>query len=74
VTLLFWLPAAASLILGTVYLFFGDGRPAYKALGAVVFLVAVYLQFFSRHTLGGLLLQVGLALCLALWRRLGASS
>ena len=72
--LLVWAPAATSLILGVVYLFLGDGRPALKILGAFVFLAAVYLQFFSRYVLAGLLLQIALALYLALWHRMGASS
>jgi hypothetical protein len=68
------IPAAASLVLGVVYLFFGDARPAFKVVGVLVFLVAVYLQFVSAHSLLGLLLQVALALCLALWLRLRSAA
>ena len=69
-----WVPAGTSLILGVVYLFVGEARPILKVLGVVVFCGAVYLQFFSRHSLLGLLLQIALALHLALWRRISASS
>lgn len=72
--LLVWAPAATSLILGVVYLFLGDARSAFKILGVFVFLAAVYFQFFSRYVLVGLLLQIALALYLALWHRMGASS
>jgi len=70
---LLWAPAVASLILGTIYLFLGDGRPPFKILGTLVFAVAVYLQFFSSHVLAGLLVQCVLALLLAIWRRAGSS-
>jgi hypothetical protein len=69
-----WVPVGTSLILGVVCLFLGDGRPAFKILGIVVFLAAVYLQFLSRYSLVGLLLQIVLALCLALWRRMDLST
>jgi hypothetical protein len=67
------LPVATSLILGIVYVFHGDGPPAIKIVGTVVFGSALYLQFFSRHSLFGLLLQIALAVSLALWRRVDAS-
>lgn len=67
------LPVATSLILGIVYVFHGDGPPAIKIGGTVVFGSALYLQFFSRHSLFGLLLQIALAVSLALWRRVDAS-
>lgn len=67
------LPVATSLILGIVYVFHGDGLPAIKIVGTVVFGSALYLQFFSRHSLFGLLLQIALAVSLALWRRVDAS-
>jgi hypothetical protein len=70
--LLVWVPAATSLILGVVYLFFGDAKPAFKFLGVVVFFGALYLQFFSRHSLIGLLLQIALALYLAVWRQMNS--
>ena len=63
------MPVATSLILGIVYLFHGDGPPAVKIAGTVVFGTALYLQFFSSHALFGLLLQIAVALALALWRR-----
>jgi hypothetical protein len=66
-----FVPATVSLVLGIVYLMMGTAGPVAKCLGAAVFLVAVYLQFFSRWPLAGLLMQIGLALCLELWRRLG---
>jgi hypothetical protein len=72
--LLVWLPAATSLILGFVYLYWGDAPPVVKLLGVVVFLVAVYLQFFSPYSLFGLLLQIVLALLLALWRRMSTAA
>jgi hypothetical protein len=65
----FWFPAAVSLVLGIVYLIYGEGRSVTKLVGAAVFGVAVYLQFFSRYSLAGLLLQVALGVCLALWLR-----
>ena len=67
------LPVATSLILGIVYVFHGDGPPVIKIVGTVVFSSALYLQFFSRHSLFGLLLQIALAVSLALWRRVDAS-
>lgn len=70
--LLGWVPVAASLILGVMYLFLGEARPAFKILCPVVFFAALYLQLFSSHSFVGLLLQIGLALCLAMWQRLSA--
>lgn len=67
--LLAWVPVFTSAILGFVYLVAGDGRPPVKIAGTAIFLVAVGLQFFSRFALAGLLLQVALALALAVWRR-----
>jgi len=67
-------PVATSLILGVVYFFLGDARPASKILGTVVFLAALYLQFFSGYSLVGLLLQIALALYLAWWRRMSTST
>lgn len=66
-------PAATSLILGIVYLVAGDASLARKLSVAVVFLVGVYLQFYSRHVLAGMLLQIVLALGLAVWRRTDAA-
>ena len=67
-------PVFTSLILGVIYLFLGRAGPALKIGGAIVFVAALYLQFFSSHTLVGLLVQVGLALCLAFWQRVSASA
>jgi hypothetical protein len=67
-------PVATSLILGLMYLDLGEARPAPKIVGTVVFVAAVYLQFFTGHTLVGLLFQVGLALCLAMWHRVSVST
>lgn len=63
------LPAAASLILGIVYVALGEASIARKRTVAVVFLVAVYLQFLTRHAMAGMLLQITLALGLAVWRK-----
>ena len=66
---LVWVPVATSVTLGVVYMFSADGRARSKLVVAGVFFVAVYLQFFSRHALAGLLLNVGLAISLLLWRK-----
>ncbi len=73
IDLLGWVPVITSLVLGLVYLWWGDAGPPLKILGVMVFFAAVYLQFFSRHSLVGLLLQAALALLLAMWRRLDAT-
>lgn len=67
-------PVLATLVFGTVYLTMGAAAPVYKLGGVLIFAAAVYLQFFSRFALAGLLIQVGLALSLALWRRFDASA
>jgi hypothetical protein len=69
-----WVPLGTSLTLGVMYLYLGEASPALKLLGSVIFVAAAYLQFFSSHTLLGLLFQVGLALCLAMWHRVSASA
>jgi hypothetical protein len=74
IALLLFVPAFTSLVLGAVYLVLGEGRPALKVLGVAVFGAAVYLQFFSRHALAGLLLQIALAFFLALWKRLNPTT
>ena len=66
-------PLATSLILGIVYLAAGEARLARKLSVTAVFLVAVSLQFFSRHGLAGMLLQIVLALGLAVWRKANAA-
>ena len=71
--LLFLAPALASLILGIVFVIFGDARPALKVAGAVVFVIALYVQFETRFMLAGLLLQSALALCLAIWKRIATT-
>lgn len=63
------LPAVTSLALGLLYLLDAGGRPPLRILAAAVFLAAVQLQFFSPYPLAGLLLQTGLALCLAVRRK-----
>ena len=63
-------PLGTSLVLGIVYVMSWDTRPVSKIVVGVVFVAAVYLQFFTRHALFGLLLQVVLALYLAMWQRL----
>ncbi len=64
------IPVGTSFILGLVYLTMQEDRTVLKIAGAVLFLAAVYLQFYSRWTLAGLLLQIGLAVTLAIQRRL----
>ena len=64
-----WIPVGTSLVLGVVFLVSTEGQPLPKIIGIAIFALAVYLQFFSRLTLAGLLLQIALALSLALWRR-----
>lgn len=71
--LLFWVPTGTSLIFGLVFLAAPEAKRGTKILGLVVFVVAVYLQFFSSYALAGLLLQVALALVLVLWRRIDAA-
>ena len=66
-------PVATSLILGIVYLAAGDASLARKLCVTAGFLVAVYLQFFSRHGIFGMLLQIALALGLAVWRKADAA-
>lgn len=68
-----WIPVGTSLIFGLIYLVSTEGRPLLKVLGIAVFAVAVYLQFFSRYALAGMLLQIVLALSLALWHRIGTA-
>jgi hypothetical protein len=70
--LLAWVPVGTSLVLGVIYLAVGDASSVVKITGTVIFLVAVYLQFFSPYVLVGLLVQTGLALCLEFWRRMNA--
>jgi hypothetical protein len=72
--LLFFIPVFVTLFLGVAFLFLGSASPGFKLAGVVVFAVAVYLQFFSRFDLAGLLIQVALALSLVLWRRMDAGS
>jgi len=72
--LLFFIPVFVSLFLGVAFLFLGSASPGFKLAGVVIFAVAVYLQFFSRFDLAGLLIQVALALSLVLWRRMDAGS
>ena len=66
-------PVVASMVLGVMYLFLGRAGPALKIVGTIVFVAAFYLQFFSSHTLVGLLFQVGLGLSLAIWQRVSLS-
>lgn len=68
--LLGYVPVLASLVLGILYLWWGDSNAVTKAAGAAVFLVAAYLQFFSPYMVAGVLLQIALALTLEFWRRL----
>ena len=63
------IPVFVTLVLGTVFLFLGSANPGFKLACVVVFAVAVDLQFFSRFNLAGLLIQIALALSLAIWRK-----
>jgi len=65
-------PLGTSLVLGIVYVSSWEARPASKIIVSVIFMAAVYLQFNTRHSLSGLLLQVALALYLVMWRKLNA--
>ncbi len=67
--LLGFVPVLTSLVLGVIYLTTGDGSPVVKGAGVVVFALGVYLQFFSRQMLAGVLVLVCLALALEFWRR-----
>lgn len=67
--LLGFVPVLSSLVLGVVYLVMGDGSLVLKAFGIVVFVLAVYLQFFAGQVVAGVLVQAALALTLELWRR-----
>ena len=68
------IPIITSLVLGIVYVFHSDGPRAIKIIGILAFGTAMYLQFFSRHALVGMLLQVALALSLALWRKMDTAA
>ncbi len=72
--LLFLIPVFVTLFLGVAFLFFGSASPGIKLAGVVAFAVAVYLQFFSRFDLAGLLIQIALAFSLALWRKMDTES
>lgn len=72
--LLFFIPVFVTLFLGVPFLFFGSASSGIKLVGVVAFAVAVYLQFFSRFDLTGLLIQVALAFSLALWRKMDTES
>ena len=72
--LLFFIPVFVTLFLGVAFLFFSEASPVFKLAGVAFFAAAVYLQFFSRFALEGMLIQVALALSLALWRKMEAGS
>jgi chromate transport protein ChrA len=74
VGLLMFVPAAVSLILGTVHLFASESGPGLKSLVVILFVAAVVLQFRSSFPLVGLLLQAGLALGLATWWKLSTGA
>ncbi len=69
---LFLIPIFASAITGAVFVVLSPARPGWKWAAVAVFTLAAYLQFYSRHVLAGLLLQIGLALALLVWRRFDA--
>jgi hypothetical protein len=66
---LFLVPVFTSVVFGVVFVLLGDVRARTKGLVLGVFVIAAYLQFFSRFVLAGMLVQIGLALTLVLWRR-----
>ena len=68
--LLVMVPVGTSVVFGILWLALGESPRGRKVLGVAVFLVAIYLQFFSRFALIGLLLQIVIALVLAGWRRM----
>ena len=70
---LVWVPVLASATLVAMYVMIGN-RVALKIAGVAVFLVATYLQFFTSHSLLGMLVQIALALILALWWRMFTSA
>jgi hypothetical protein len=70
ISFVFFLPVVVSIVLGPIYLATSAGSPWVKLAGVVAFGAAVYLQFFSAYPLAGLLVQVGVALSLAVWRKL----
>ena len=72
--LLFFIPVFVTLFLGVAFLSFSEASPVFKLAGVAFFAAAVYLQFFSRFALAGMLIQVALALSLALWRKMEAGS
>lgn len=72
--ILVWVPVGTSLVLGAVWLAFGESPPGRKLIGVAVFLVAVYLQFFTRFSLIGMLLQIVIALALAAWRKMDSAT
>ena len=71
---LVFIPVFVTIVLGLVFLALGSASPGFKLAGVVVFAVAVYLQFFSRFGLAGLLIQIALAFSLALWRKMDSGS
>jgi len=70
--LLVFVPAIVTLVLGIPFLAMSETSPVLKLAGVVIFAVAVYLQFFSRFGLAGMLIQIALAISLTLWRRMGS--
>ena len=72
--LLTLVPVFASFVLVLVYMVSGEGNRAVKVLICVVFLSAAHLQFATRYTLVGFLVQATLALVLAIWRKVEATA
>lgn len=64
------IPPGVSLVLGIVFLVTSDSRPLVKFIVVGLFLLGTYFQFFSGYRLVGVLIQVGLAIGLALWMKL----
>jgi hypothetical protein len=72
IVVLYFVPVVVTAVLGPIWLLTSPARAGIKVVGVALFGVAVYLQFFSRHVLAGLLLQVAIAFSLAMWRKVGA--
>lgn len=63
------LPFIVSLVLWAHWYQEGGAHLAWKGFVLLLALLAVYLQFFSAHSVVGLVLQVLIAIPLLLWNR-----
>ncbi len=64
------IPAGVALVLGVIFLLTSESRPWVKFVVAATFVAGAHLQFFSAYYLVGLLIQVVLAIGLAIWMKL----